>query len=303
MDVSLQQSPPGTDGISETQIKRVASRLQYLSVRSEFGVAVYALSLVFVSIVLFMLSTTAQRVEQLITDQNAGALKLWSDLEYYRDHRRTDPLDVSLPPGLFDELVQFSRNNGELIFTIHRLRIEHLFGGDTAWQTARQYFSDVGGIYHGIDPTKEGKVEFDHYGVDPHTDSNSVIEQGNYQIELYQLIRDYAQYKSNYLKWILGAVTTYALPVAYALLGSLLFVLYPVSRPAMDDNTAVRPDPSRRLLIAIIAGIAVSMFSSFFPAGVAFPPLALAFLAGYSIEMFSSGLNRIVDGMLKDRPS
>ena len=254
----------------------------------EWLVTVYATAIVLGSIVLFMMSTTSEQVRELIAEQNASGLKLWSNLEYYRDHHRDpQPSDASLPPGLFDELVEFSRRNGEIIKTVHRLRIENVFSQGSSWEVTQQYINHVGAV-------DGSHVQFDHYGVDPHTDTTSVVQQGMYQIELYQAIRDYAQDLCNYAKWFLGAITTYLLPVAYALLGAFLYAFRSFARRAPEQETASLLDRNSRFLMAAIAGIAISLFSSLIPQSMPLSPLALAFLVGYSIEEFTSRLDELV---------
>jgi hypothetical protein len=53
------------------------------------------------------MSSTSEQVGVLIEEQNAAALKLWSNIEFFRNHQRIP--DTSLPPGLLDSLVEFSR--------------------------------------------------------------------------------------------------------------------------------------------------------------------------------------------------
>ena len=114
------------------------------------------------------------------------------------------------------------------------------------------------------------------------------------RIELYQAIRDYAQDLCNYAKWFLGAITTYLLPVAYALLGAFLYAFRSFARRAPEQETASLLDRNSRFLMAAIAGIAISLFSSLIPQSMPLSPLALAFLVGYSIEVFTSRLDELV---------
>jgi hypothetical protein len=188
-------------------------------------VGFYAFLIVFVSIYLFILTTTAGQVGDLITEQNALALKLWPSLEYYRDHygKIPNPPDKSLPPELFSTLVQFSRGNGEIIKILPRLKLrpfthekanpecpsdtdnetanDKKYGSATgmltSWQEAKCHFK-LGGAFD--KQYVKNPKDFDHYGIDPHTDTENVVDQGMYQIELYQMLRDYALEKSNSYK-------------------------------------------------------------------------------------------------------
>jgi hypothetical protein len=53
-------------------------------------------------------------------------------------------------------------------------------------------------------------------------------------------------------------------------------------------------DRNSRFLMAAIAGIAISLFASLIPQNMPLSPLALAFLVGYSIEVFTSRLDGLV---------
>jgi hypothetical protein len=58
--------------------------------------------LVCISVVLFIMDTTSDQVGTMLNTQNAASLKLWSNLEYYKNHA---PGDQSLPPGLMVDVV------------------------------------------------------------------------------------------------------------------------------------------------------------------------------------------------------
>jgi hypothetical protein len=128
-------------------------------------------------------------------------------------------------------------------------------------------------------------------GLNPNVSSmTGVIKEGMYQIELYQAIRDCAQDKANFYKGFLGAISVYALPVAYALLGASLYALR-WSKRIRRHQTDQLPDRISRFLIAGIVGIAVSAFSALIPGEVSLSPPAIAFILGYSIDVFISHIS------------
>ena len=178
-----------------------------------------------------------------------------------------------LPPGLFEELVDFSRGNGQLINTVNRLHLLY----NNSWQ--------------------EGKgISVEDYTVNPATNGENVVTVGHTQIKLYQVIRDHAQDMSNENKWLLGAITIHLLPALYALLGSFLHDLRSFAHRVPDKYPSMR---STRFLMAAIAGVAISPFSSLLQQNIPFPPLAFAFLLGYSIEAFTSQLDSLVHKLTK----
>ncbi len=285
MDDVRQLSSPGA-GMAD----RTRTRLWM-----ELLVAFYALGLVVASITLFMLSTTAQQVGDLITEQNAKALDLRTNLEYFEHYNQQAASDTSLPPGLFDALIMFSRGNGQLMRLVHALRLWPAPGNATPWEAASKHFPKSGVFPEAYIENKP----FDHYGINTSINRTNIVDTGWYQIELYQLLRDYAQNQSNYYKWFLGAVTTYALPVFYALLGAILHALRSCAHPEPGEEMVAWSDRCSRFAMAAIAGIAIGLFPSLIITNASLSPLALAFLVGYSIEALTSRLDRMLRGLAK----
>jgi hypothetical protein len=274
----------------------VASRVNSLR-RLEWGVGAYAVVLIAMSIVMFMMSHTSEKVGSLITAQNDAALKLWVNLDYFEHHRaKTELADTSLPPGLFESVVEFSRTNASILKTVHRLSLPKVFSPKSSLAEISKYVHPT----DGRSPLPGKTVYFDHFGVDPRTDTSNVVEQGMYQIELYQAIRDYAQDESVFYKDCLGAVSVYVMPVLYALLGAFLWAFRSSCqriRGPWDDERS--PDRSSRFVMAAIAGIAISTLSTIFPKDMLLSPVAIAFVFGYSIEVFTSRLDSYIDRLTR----
>ena len=104
----------------------------------EWGAGPFAFVLSVVAMLLFMMNTIADRVDTLIKEQNTAALKLADSLHYFAAHRA--PTDESIPPGLFSDLVEFSRNTATIRDEVHRLPARGYFGkeGETSRRTARR---------------------------------------------------------------------------------------------------------------------------------------------------------------------
>jgi hypothetical protein len=140
--------------------------------------------------------------------------------------------------------------------------------------------------------------------------------QSKYQIRLYQAIRDSAQAASNTWRRLIEVVTAYLLPVLYAVLGAILFTFRSwcnehrrttSANPPRDENRPRTtnpqwPDHISRLLMAGIAGIAIGALNELFPKEILLSPLALAFLVGYSIEVFISWLDAMITNISKEKP-
>ncbi len=257
----------------------------------EWIVLIYGIVLVAGSIVLFLMNAASDQISTLITQQNAASLKLWTNLDYYQHHNtHGQPGDTSLPPGLFEDLVEFSRANATIIKTVHRLDFSNVLSSGTSWEKICAYIIPTDGNQPGSGQT----CYFDHFGVTPQTNATNILQQGMYQIELYQAIRDYAQDKSNFYKGFFGAISAYLLPVLYALLGAFLYALR--SWPAQGKQRRINSSPERfsRFLMAGIAGIAISAFSALIPSDVLLSPLVLAFVVGYSNDVFTTWLDAYV---------
>ena len=97
-------------------------------------------------------------------------------------------------------------------------------------------------------------------------------------------------------------LTAYILPVLYAMLGAVAYGL----RNLSDNVTARTIVPSSlirskvRFRLAILSGVVVGLFTDF-SKGISLSPLAVAFLIGYSVEIFFSFLDAIVEAAKKMR--
>ena len=237
--------------------------------------------LVCISVVLFLMDSTSDQVGTMLATQNAASLKLWSNLEYY-EHRTH--ADETLPPGLMEDVVEFSRTTANIIKTTHRLTFDHLLAPSASWENARKYIKPVG----------VNQTAFTHLTVDPDLKNTEIVSEGMYQIRLYQAIREYAQDSAAIDKSYVAAVSTYILPCLYALLGAFL---YTCRSPAHRRHSDRIEGHGSRYAMAFILGATISVFSSVIPKDLVLSPLAIAFLAGYSIDAFTSRLDAVVEKM------
>jgi hypothetical protein len=124
------------------------------------------------------------------------------------------------------------------------------------------------------------------------------IKDGMIKLAVYQDVRAMAQnaQRTSDIGW--GAITTYLLPVMYAVLGALAFIL----RELTDQNekNTFYPDYARmanrtRLIMAVIVGTVIGLFGSLWKTQLgAVSPLAIAFLAGYAADTFFSFVDKAV---------
>jgi hypothetical protein len=260
------------------------------------------------SIALFMNNSTGDEVMRLIDQQNAAALKLWSDLQYFRiegtsgggaSERRAfagaaQPQAATVPhltpDELMGEIVEFSRKSNWLLETAGRLN----------------YWFNPPSLRVDVTPVVFNDANADHVthlNVPPGiTSTRGIVEEGLNQIVAYQLIRNFALavYKTNTVFY--GGITTYLLPAVYALLGASLYGFRLSARLIRRRSFLPSDAHSARYFIALIAGIVIGLFGSLIPKGLALPPPAVAFLVGYAVEAFFSRLDDII-GRFRKSPA
>jgi hypothetical protein len=121
----------------------------------------------------------------------------------------------------------------------------------------------------------------------------------NYQSEvfckilLYEKARDFSRNVVLDNGYIYGAISQYVLPVIYALVGAYAFRLRSFSETVRRRTYHPSFADSARLTGALIVGSVISLFN-LFTQGASLSPLAIAFLAGYAVEVFFSLLDALV---------
>ena len=116
------------------------------------------------------------------------------------------------------------------------------------------------------------------------------------KIETYQNVRYFAQTVRETVSIIYGAMGTCILPVVYALLGACAHLLR-LSAEQIKLRTFTNFDAHvARFLIAGIAGGVVGLFNNFYVGqSASVSPLAIAFLVGYSADVFFSFLQGLLE--------
>jgi len=94
------------------------------------------------------------------------------------------------------------------------------------------------------------------------------------------------------------AVSTILLPIIYAWLGVCAYLLRDVSKK-IENRTWIperETQSSLRVAMALLAGFIVGLFNHF---ELKIAPLALAFVVGYSVELFFNLVDSIMSGLKK----
>jgi len=112
----------------------------------------------------------------------------------------------------------------------------------------------------------------------------------------YQDVRYFAQSILTDIAVFYGAITSCILPVLYALLGTCAYLLRSFEDQMGSRTFTPSAANSARFLIAAIGGAIIGLFNNFTVSpDASIPPLALAFLVGYAVDVFFAFL----EGLLK----
>jgi hypothetical protein len=151
-----------------------------------------------------------------------------------------------------------------------------------------------------------------HLGQDPYRDSRGdskklhdifelplplgfLPQTANERITIYQDVRYFAQSVLDGVSFWYGAFTICLLPVLYALLGTCAYLLRSFEEETRRKTFVPSVANSARFLIAGIGGAVVGLFNNFtITQGTSIPPLAIAFLVGYAVDVFFSFLEGLL---------
>jgi hypothetical protein len=118
--------------------------------------------------------------------------------------------------------------------------------------------------------------------------------------QVYQDVRYFAQSLLDDVSIYYGAITTCLLPVLYALLGTCAYLLRTFEKQMALRTFTPSAANSARFLIAAIGGAVVGLFNNFtVTEGASIPPLAIAFLVGYAVDVFFAFLEGFLQTFTK----
>jgi hypothetical protein len=129
-------------------------------------------------------------------------------------------------------------------------------------------------------------------------------EAADDRVMVYQDVRYFAQSLQDDISTFYGAIATCLLPVLYALLGTCAYLLRSFEQEMITKTYIPSSANSARFLIAGIGGGVVGLFNNFtITQGASIPPLAIAFLVGYAVDVFFSFLEGLLQTFTKTRSS
>jgi hypothetical protein len=117
----------------------------------------------------------------------------------------------------------------------------------------------------------------------------------------YQDVRYFALNILTDVSVFYGAITTCILPVLYALLGTCAYLLRSFEDQMSSRTFTPSAANSARFLIAAICGAVIGLFNNFsVNQSISIPPLALAFLVGYAVDVFFAFLEGVLKAFTKN---
>jgi hypothetical protein len=116
----------------------------------------------------------------------------------------------------------------------------------------------------------------------------------------YQDVRYFALTLLTDVSVFYGAISTCILPVLYALLGTCAYLLRTFEHQMSSRTFTPSAANSARFLIAAIGGAVVGLFNNFaITEQASIPPLAIAFLVGYAVDVFFAFLEGLLTAFSK----
>jgi hypothetical protein len=121
---------------------------------------------------------------------------------------------------------------------------------------------------------------------------------------VYQEVRYFAQSLLDDTSFYYGAITICLLPALYALLGTCAYLLRTFEQQMSTQTFIPSGANSARFLIAGIGGAVVGLFNNFaITKGASIPPLAIAFLVGYGVDVFFAFLEGMLQTFTRSAPA
>ena len=118
---------------------------------------------------------------------------------------------------------------------------------------------------------------------------------------VYQDVRYFAQSLMDDVSFFYGAIAACILPSLYALLGTCAYLLRTFEQQMSTRTFTPSEANSARFLIAAIGGAVVGLFNNFtITQGASIPPLAIAFLVGYAVDVFFAFLEGLLQAFTKN---
>jgi hypothetical protein len=122
------------------------------------------------------------------------------------------------------------------------------------------------------------------------------VDDGLQKLAVYQDIRAMAQNAQHTSDFLWSAIAVYVLPVFYAVLGTLAYILRDLcarTRNQTYHGAQARFANGARIIVAVIVGTVIGLFDKFMDGSISASPLAIAFVAGYAVDPFFAFIDHV----------
>ena len=116
----------------------------------------------------------------------------------------------------------------------------------------------------------------------------------------YEQVRSFGNQLVEKITVYYGAIAITILPVLYALLGAVAYLLRSIELQSKNRTWVARETPITRLLVACIGGLVVGQFNNV-TQGINITPFAVAFLVGYAVDVFFTFLEGLLQMFVNKR--
>ena len=254
-----------------------------LTVKVYRRVAIFlALLIIPMSLVTFVTTSISEATLKDITDANALAVKL-TDQE--SSPKTQTQQDTQVKPDKLPRDVTVIRDLQTLAGTTRAVDAR-----------ARQLNWFVANIVEDPFAGDRKNLEAMRKKFDLRADLPNLSEALTDRISNFQLVRQFAQSTRESIATVYGAIAVGILPVLYALLGAVAYLLRSYQQQLKDRTFTGTDSHAARFVIAAIGGGVVGLFTNFTSGNGAasISPLAIAFLVGYATDVFFSFLDSFV---------
>ncbi|WP_157381159.1 hypothetical protein [Burkholderia ubonensis] len=232
-------------------------------------------------------------------DQDASASQRMVSVA---DERREIDYEQALTPSALaikEQLQVFARNNRQLYAETRWLELLSLHGRENPYGSP--WMRDKATQRENLELTLPMLVRHQHSrdgGKDdqkPQGPEHS-IDDGLQKLAVYQDIRAMAQNAQHTSDFLWSAIAVYLLPVLYAVLGTLAFILRDLCTRTRNQTyhaSHAQCAYCTRMIVAVIVGTVIGLFDKFMDGSISASPLAIAFVAGYAVDPFFAFIDHV----------
>lgn len=240
-------------------------------------------------------------IPMLRVKSSAQALGAQGVLPVAEERPEIDSVQALTPSALAikEKLQVFARNNRQLYAETIWLERLSLHGSENPYRSP--WMSRAETQRENLELTLPILVRRNQSGDGSKDDQNAhgpehSVDDGLQKLAVYQDIRAMAQNAQHTSDFLWSSIAVYVLPVLYAVLGTLAFILRDLcarTRTQTYHASQARFANGARIIVAVIVGTVIGLFDKFMDGSISPSPLAIAFVAGYAVDPFFAFIDHV----------